>query len=125
MARVPEIEQHFPLEEVSCYQVVNRATGQLYKDDTHSPVLVLGDSFLRIYESDEPFSAGFIAHLAKKLQQPLATIVNDGGASTLVRQELSRRPSLLQGKKLVIWEFVERDIRFGTEGWKHVPLPEG
>jgi hypothetical protein len=41
-----------------------------------------------------------------------------------VRQQLSRRPGLLQGKKLVIWEFVERDIRFGTDGWKCVPLPE-
>jgi len=122
MARVPEIEQHFPPEEVWCNQVVDKATGQPYKDDVRSPVLVLGDSFLRIYQTDEPLSAGFIAHLANKLQQPLATIINDGGASTLVRQELSRRPNLLQGKKLVIWEFVERDIRFGTEGWKKVPL---
>ena len=25
-------------------------------------------------------------------------------------------------KKLVIWEFVERDLRFGAEGWKDVGL---
>jgi hypothetical protein len=50
--------------------------------------------------------------------------VNDGGASTLVRQQLSRRPELLRGKRLVIWEFVERDIYYGAEGWKAVPLPE-
>jgi hypothetical protein len=85
---------------------------------------VLGDSFLRIYERDEPGSAGFIAHLARELSQPLASIVNDGGASTLVRQELSRKSGLLEGKSLVIWEFVERDIRFGMEGWQGVPLPE-
>ena len=54
---------------------------------------------------------------------PLASIVNDGGASTLVRQQLSRKPELLRGKKLVVWEFVERDVRFGTEGWQPVPLP--
>ena len=58
-----------------------------------SEVLILGDSFLRIYEQDEPGSAGFIAHLARELGQPLTSIVNDGGASTLVRQELARRPS--------------------------------
>ena len=52
----------------------------------------------------------------------LPSIVNDGGASTLVRQELARRPALLLNKKLVIWEFAERDIRFGTEGWQIVPL---
>jgi hypothetical protein len=122
MARVPALEQHLPLEQVGCEQVVDRATGQLYKDDPHSRILVLGDSFLRIFQNDEPFSAGFVAHLASRLQQPLATIINDGGASTLVRQELSRKAALLEGKKVVIWEFVERDIRFGTEGWKHVPL---
>ena len=26
-------------------------------------------------------------------------------------------------KKLVIWEFAERDIRFGLEGWQIVSLP--
>lgn len=85
-------------------------------------MLVLGDSFLRIYERDEPGAAGFIAHLAKELQQPLSSIVNDGGASTLVRQELARRPKVLTGKTLVIWEFVERDIGYGTEGWQVLPL---
>ena len=29
----------------------------------------------------------------------------------------------LAGKKVVVWEFVERDIRFGTEGWQDIPLP--
>jgi hypothetical protein len=123
MMQAPDLERQFPLEEVRCEQVVDRVTRQPYKDDPRSPILVLGDSFLRIYERDEPGSAGFIAHLARELQTPLTSIVNDGGASTLVRQELSRRPQLLEGKKLVIWEFVERDIRFGTEGWKYVPLP--
>ena len=67
-------------------------------------------------------AAGFIAHLARELGQPLTAIVNDGGASTLARQELARRPTLLMNKTLVIWEFAERDIRFGTEGWRVVPL---
>jgi len=124
MMQAPQLERQFPPEQVRCEQVVRRDTGEFYQDDPHSPVLVLGDSFLRIYEKDEPGAAGFIAHLARELRTPLASIVNDGGASTLVRQELSRKPELLAGKKLVIWEFVERDIRFGTEGWKYVPLPE-
>ena len=49
--------------------------------------------------------------------------VNDAGASTLVRPELARKADLLNGKKLVIWEFIERDICFGAEGWRDVPLP--
>jgi len=124
MVNVPGLEWIFPAEQVHCFQVFERGSGNLYKDDARSTVLLLGDSFFRMYETDEPGSAGFIAHLARELQAPLSSVVNDGGASTLVRQQLSRRPGLLQGKKLVIWEFVERDIRFGTDGWKCVPLPE-
>jgi SGNH hydrolase-like domain, acetyltransferase AlgX len=123
MVKVPGIEERFPPENVLCYQVVQKNSGKPYQDDSHSPVLVLGDSFLRIYQTDEPTSAGFVAHLAMRLRRPLASIVNDGGASTLVRQELARRAGLLQSKRLVIWEFVERDVRFGVEGWKHVSLP--
>jgi hypothetical protein len=122
MTRVPLIEAAFPAERVVSHQVFEQSSGAKYRDDPTSPVLVLGDSFLRIYQTDAPTSAGFIAHLARELRQPVASVVNDGGASTLVRQELARRPKLLAGKKVVIWEFVERDIRFGTEGWKRVPL---
>jgi hypothetical protein len=51
-------------------------------------ILVLGDSFLRIFQQDEPGAAGFVAHLARQLQQPVTALINDGGASTLVRQQL-------------------------------------
>jgi hypothetical protein len=124
MMEAPEVDGSFPPEQVPCEQVLSKSTGALYKDDPGSPVLVLGDSFSRMYQTDEPTAAGFIAHLARELHTPLASIVNDGGASTLVRQQLARRAGLLRGKKLVIWEFVERDIRFGADGWQAVPLPE-
>jgi hypothetical protein len=123
MLQVPRLERKAVPELILCRQVARRDTGQPYRDDPGSEVLVLGDSFLRIYETDEPGAASFIAHLARELKQPVTSIVNDGGASTLVRQELGRRPTWLANKKLVIWEFVERDIRLGTEGWQLVPLP--
>jgi hypothetical protein len=123
MMRVPRVERLYGPEQINCMQVVNTETGKPYSDDPNSPVLVLGDSFLRIFERDEPGSGGFIAHLAYNLGFGLTSIVNDGGASTLVRQQLARKPALLKGKRVVIWEFVERDIRFGTEGWQVIPLP--
>ncbi len=123
MIHVPQVEQLYNPQRIDCTQVVDPATGQPCKDDPNSPVLVLGDSFLRIFERDEPGSGGFIAHLAHNLGFGVASIVNDGGASTLVRQQLASRPSLLDGKKVVVWEFVERDIRFGTEGWQVIRLP--
>jgi len=123
MMQVPQIERRFQPVELPCTQVVHADTGRPYQDGPMSEILVLGDSFLRIYERDEPGSGGFIAHLARELKSPITSIVNDGGASTLVRQQLSRKPALLASKKLVIWEFVERDIRFGTEGWQQITLP--
>jgi hypothetical protein len=129
--RLRGLEFTFAAEKTKCYQVyrISRDEGgneiqrSLYKDDyQRSKILVLGDSFSRIYQTDEPRSAGWISHLAKELGQPLASIVNDGGASTLVRKTLERKSSVLRGKKLVIWEIVERDFRYGADGWKNVKL---
>jgi hypothetical protein len=124
MIRVPQVERLFEPQYMNCTRVVNAATGAPYADDPNAPVLVLGDSFLRIFERDEPGSGGFVAHLAGELGFGLSSIINDGGASTLVRQQLARKPARLEGKRVVVWEFVERDIRFGTEGWQVIPLSE-
>jgi hypothetical protein len=123
MLQVPQIERALEPETLACLQVVQSDTRTPYRDRPESQVLILGDSFLRVYERDEPGAAGFIAHLARELGQPLTAIVNDGGASTLVRQELAHRPTLLKNKRLVIWEFAERDIRYGTQGWQIVHVP--
>jgi hypothetical protein len=117
------IAAKFESETVVCQQVMD-PNGAVYADAPASPILVLGDSFLRIFQRDEPGAAGFIAHLARELKRPLTSVVSDGGASTLVRQELQRNPNLLKNKKVVIWEFVERDLRFGMEGWQVVSLPK-
>lgn len=124
MMRLPNARQFFSTESVRCEQVIEESRPNAHTDDPTSEVLCLGDSFSRIYQTDEPTSAGLIAHLAARLNRPLASIVNDGGASTFVRQQLYRQPKLLAGKKLVVWQFVESDIRFGAEGWKAVALPK-
>jgi hypothetical protein len=138
--KINELLLSFPEEPTVChtvYKVQPSADGSSvripYRDDfgPDSRVLVIGDSFSRMYQTDAPRSAGWISHLAKELSQPLASIISDGGASTLVRQMLARRVAeakrdgrrtLLDGRKLVVWEFVERDFRYGAEGWKRVDL---
>lgn len=129
--KIGKWQLELPLEKTKCYQVfsvIRDDSGKiisrtLYRDEHRkSRILILGDSFSRIYQTDEPRSAGWISQLAYELSEPLTSIVNDGGASTIVRQTLSKKASLLKGKKLVIWEFVERDLRFGAEGWKEVPI---
>jgi hypothetical protein len=123
MSRLPFEASAFPSENVLAYRVLDEA-GQPYADDDDAQILLLGDSFSRIYQTDEPKAAGWIANLAFELGTPLTTIVNDGGASTLVRQELARNLDLLKGKRLVIWTFVERDLRFGMQGWQRIALDE-
>jgi len=123
MSRLPFEASAFPSENVLAYRVLDE-TGEPYADDDDAQILLLGDSFSRIYQTDEPEAAGWIANLAFELGTPLTTIVNDGGASTLVRQELARNLDLLKGKRLVIWTFVERDVRFGMQGWQRIALDE-
>jgi hypothetical protein len=128
---MPRFNLPFPPESTTCYRVMRIErddSGKIidrvpYKDDyRNSQILVLGDSYSRIYQTDEPRSAGWISHLALEIGQPVASLVNDGGASTLVRQMLARKTNLLKGKKAVVWEVVERDLRFGEEGWKDIKL---
>jgi SGNH hydrolase-like domain, acetyltransferase AlgX len=123
MIRSPQIEARLRPQSIAAEQVVRRDTDAVFADDPSPEVLVLGDSFLRVYERDPPGGAGFVAHLALALGCPVGSIISDGGASTLVRQALFRRPKFLARTRVVVWEFVERDIRLGTEGWQIVPLP--
>jgi hypothetical protein len=123
MTKVPDRRKIWAEESVLATQIQDANTGKPYQDDPGSSILWLGDSYSRIYQTDAPGSAGIIAHVAYKLNRPLASIVNDGGASTVVRQQLARRGELLQGKKLVVWTFVERDLRFGSKGWQVQELP--
>ncbi len=156
-------ERNLVGEVVECEQVVDEAAGLIMSSDMERPgtfrypgepasILILGDSFLRIFQNREPQSlgeivrntddpvlesggdektngrllpgsAGFLSHLAISLSAPVDFIVSDGGAATDVRRSLSTNPEILEGKKVVIWEFVERDIQLGQAGWLDVPLP--
>jgi hypothetical protein len=123
MLKVPAIEARISPETVNCAQVVRADTNEPYKDAGGTEILVLGDSFLRIYQQDDPKAAGFIAHLAKEMKQPLLSLVNNGGGATLVREELRAQPAFLKNKKVVIWEFVERDLGLALKGWPRIALP--
>ena len=157
MIQIPGLREAFPSEKVECEQVLDPALGPLVPSPSDRPgayrhpgqgtsVLVLDDSFCRIYQFPEPQSlgdaptaavpkeesgtkrllpgsAGFISHLVLALKSPVDAIVSDGGASTDVRRKLSTNPEILEGKKVVVWEFVERDIALGAQGWEDVPLP--
>jgi hypothetical protein len=157
--QIPGLRRDFAAETAECEQVLDPALGLLVPGASAQPgtysypgqqarVLVLGDSFCRIYQYAEPQSlgelpatstagaaadsgtkrllpgsAGFISHLALALKSPVDAIVSDGGAATDVRRKLSTNPEILEGKQVVVWEFVERDIALGAQGWEEVALP--
>lgn len=123
MSRLPGEATAFPAESTTAYRVLDEE-GEPYADSDDAQILLLGDSFSRIYQTDEPTAAGLVANLAHELHTPLTSIVNDGGASTLVRQELARNLDLLRGKRIVVWVFAERDLRFGMKGWQKIALEE-
>ncbi len=161
MTQVQSAQIAYPPQTVLCEQISDPALGLLLPaasgrpgtfkfPGTKASVLILGDSFCRIYQMPEPRSlgelvesaatpakppevqttkkllpgsAGFISLLARELGQPVDAIVSDGGAATAVRQQLCMNPEILEGKKVVLWEFVERDIDLGAAGWEDVPLP--
>ena len=60
---------------------------------------------------------------ALALASPVDAIVSEGGAATDVRLKLSTNPEILDGKRVLVWEFVERDIALGAQGWEEVALP--
>ena len=163
MMQVPGLRECFTPEDVNCEQIHDPIAGLLippvgardgrFKNDhlldtpLESSILLMGDSFSRIYQFGEPASldavagaaqpaaagsgkkrllpgsAGFPSLLARELAASVDYIVSDGGAATDVRRRLSVDPEMLENKRFVIWEFAERDIRLGAHGWLDVPLP--
>ncbi|OGF49467.1 MAG: hypothetical protein A2231_12320 [Candidatus Firestonebacteria bacterium RIFOXYA2_FULL_40_8] len=151
-------KERFEVEEAECGQILDNVTGLIIPDkvgvsglyrNTHlidtekeASVLLLGDSFSRIYQLPEanslgenkagvvvtntraegsktllPGSAGLPSLLAWELQSAVDYILSDGGAAKNTRLILVNNMEILRNKKVVIWEFTERDIASGFSGW--------
>jgi alginate O-acetyltransferase complex protein AlgJ len=89
--------------------------------------LLLGDSFTNIYSVNGlgwGTGAGFAEHLSYHLQRPLDLFArNDSGAyitRELLADELRRGRDRLASKKLVIWQFAERELSQGD--WKLIDM---
>jgi len=103
---------------------------EFWQPERDAEILLLGDSFTNIYSSTSlgwGRSGGFAEHLSYHLQAPLDLIGrNDSGAHVtreMLSQELARGRDRLAGKKLVIWEFAERELGLGD--WRLIDLKLG
>jgi hypothetical protein len=128
MLTLPESSEPF-LQSVTIEQVVN-SDNELWQPETDSEILLLGDSFTNIYSTiglGWGRSSGFAEHLSYHLQQPLDLLSrNDSGAFVtreMLGLELARGRDRLAGKKIVIWEFAERELTHGD--WKLIDLSLG
>jgi len=74
MMQLPDHQRFYTAAEMRCQQIIRKRDSLVYRDDPHSPVLLLGDSFSGIYHRDEPGSARLIAQLAYELKMPLTSI---------------------------------------------------
>ena len=127
MLALPEGDTAYRPEVVTIQQVRDRGN-DLWQPAAESPVLLLGDSFANIYSVEAMGwgeSAGFAAQLSTALRIPVSQISrNDAGAwatRSMLAQELARGRNPLQGVKLVVWEFAERELAKGD--WRIIELP--
>ncbi len=139
-ARAPE--QLFEPASLTLTHWPDPAGGPPAPPDRESPIVLLGDSFVNIFDDPglgfapsslppgQRIGAGLAAHLAQALQRPLDVHAVNGEGATGVRRWLAGRgDSALRSKKLVIWVLSERDLilsrslaKANRVEWKTTPI---
>jgi alginate O-acetyltransferase complex protein AlgJ len=124
MLDLPKSAPIFSLEE-AVIRPSKRADSGHWKPNTSSSVLLLGDSFTRIYSALDLHwgrDSGLAERLSEHLGRNVDVLAINAGGSSSVRQSLARSPERLTGKKAVVYEFSMRELSGGD--WKVIPLPE-
>jgi len=122
MLKLPPAQNLWPPEKVTIHEVLSG--NELWHPSKEADILLLGDSFSNIFSLESAgwgVSAGFAEHLSRALGgRPLDCILRNGEGANATRQilssDLARGHDRLAGKKLVIWEFVEREITRNETG---------
>jgi len=129
MLGLPEQQARYPRERVRLRQI-RTADRSLWRPNRSADVLLLGDSFSNIYSlagMGWGESAGLAEQLSFLMQRPIDRIVQnaDGAfaARELLGRELASGKDRLEGKRLVIFQFAERELAVGD--WKRIDLRLG
>lgn len=107
-------------EKLALHQVRQRGAPVNPSLTRRSPIVVLGDSFLKFYFDQ---NAGFVDHLRRFTGHPIDAIMPMGGAESQCRDQLARRGDNLRGKKLVLWLMQEDNLKVSPE-FRKIPLFE-
>ncbi len=124
MLDLPRRQQRYPAERALIRRVLE-PDGTLWRPDRSADVLVLGDSFSNIYSLASlgwGDAAGLVEQLSHALARPVDRIVqNDDGAFATRAMLLQGGPDRLAGKRVIIWQFAERELAFGD--WRVIDVP--
>jgi len=129
MLDLAEPKDLFQVETQALTMVRAAAKGVELSGNRQSPIVLLGDSFVNIYddpgigfgspewkpasgnESENRIGAGFAQHLALALQTPVDVYAANGGGATQVRKDFADQPdNEVRAKKLVVWVLASRDL---------------
>jgi hypothetical protein len=124
MLDLPAGQTLFPPERVTLRFVVD-ADGNPWRSSRDADVLLLGDSFTKIYSLETMGwgeAAGLGEHLSLALQRPIDRIIQNDQGAHATRGLLAREPARLAGKRVVIWQFAARELAFGD--LKVIELPQ-
>jgi alginate O-acetyltransferase complex protein AlgJ len=129
MLDLPKRQARYPEESVRPRQI-RTAENALWRPSRSADVLLLGDSFSNVYSLAEMGwgeSAGLAEQLSFLMQRPIDRIVQnaDGAFATreLLGRELASGRDRLAGKRLVVFQFAERELAVGD--WKLIDLSLG
>ena len=116
----------FPPETVRVERV-ETAAGEPWAPAREAEILLLGDSFTNVYSLGSlgwGTSAGLAEHLSFALGRPVGRLSqNDNGASAprrLLAAELARDPDRLAATRVVVYQFVARELSQGD--WRPIDL---
>lgn len=124
---LPQGQTLYPEETVPRRQI-RTADGSDWQPLRSADILLLGDSFSNIYSLGEMGwgeSAGLAAQLSFLLDRPVDALIRNADGAFATREalarELGRGEDRLAGKRLVIFQFAERELAVGE--WKRIDLP--
>jgi len=128
MLRLPEGREPWPLQRVTVHPVTDDL-GRGWRPTRGAAVLLLGDSFTNVFADDGlgwGGGAGLAEQLAYRLQRPVDRLAQNAGGAWAARQALRRElrsdPARLDGVRVVVYQFAERELAFGD--WREIEWPK-
>jgi alginate O-acetyltransferase complex protein AlgJ len=123
-----DADSAYPPERVSV-ATITTSSGEPWRAEPSADVLVLGDSFSNVFSLGAMGwgeRGGLVEHLSYLLDRPIDRLTrNDAGAFAprqMLADELRRGRDRLAGKRVVIYQFAERELSQGD--WKKIRLGE-